>query len=102
MADTLLVKGEADGPEYTVKYFNAATGADITGQVTTPVPGQGWVTPMLAPGAFVDMRLEVTAPAGMPDLPDLQVSVRAIGGTGRWQSDVVTARVTVRSPAVRR
>jgi len=63
-ADTITVTAPAGGNGWSLQFFDANTGGnDITSQLTSP---QGWVCANLAPGAYQDFRMVITAAAGTP------------------------------------
>jgi hypothetical protein len=60
--DTITVTGTAGAGNWTVKYLNEATEADITAAVT----GAGWSTGALAPGSHQYILIEVSAAIATP------------------------------------
>ena len=59
-ADSFRVTGTAGNATWQVRYYDYASGTDITGAMT----GAGWTTASTGPGAYRRVRLEVTPLAG--------------------------------------
>ncbi|MHB1458655.1 MAG: M6 family metalloprotease domain-containing protein, partial [Armatimonadota bacterium] len=85
--DSFKITGSGGGSGWSVKYYDLATGADVTAQVT----GIGWSSGTLAPGAskgiFVNVKPDVTVSSG-------SVNVLFITGVSEFddsKTDVVKA-----------
>ncbi len=93
MIDGLKVTGTAGGSGWKVQYIDAATGANITADVT----GAGWQMPDLAVGASRILRLKVTPAATVAGGSIKNVLVTASSLTDATKKDVVKAATTVAS-----
>jgi len=92
--DTFTLTGTAAPSGWTVRYVNAATGADITTQVT----GAGYSTGPLAPGAYAWLSVRVTPSSGVPADTACPVTLTGISTNDGTKQDVVQA-VTTAVPA---
>ncbi len=86
--DTFRVTGDPGGNGWLVRYYDALEGGlDITATVN----GDGWVTPVLPPGAAVNFRMEVGIDPGVPTNSDWSVLVTVKSDTDVVKLDVVKA-----------
>ncbi len=84
-ADVFTLKGTAGGNGWTVQYFNAATGAEITAQVT----GTGYSTGALAPAAYAWLSVKVTPSSAVAAGASLALTVTATSTKEAAKQDVV-------------
>ncbi|MBP8952086.1 MAG: hypothetical protein KBI47_06830 [Armatimonadetes bacterium] len=85
-SDTYKLNGSAGTVNWLVKYFGLA-GMDITSDIT----GAGWNSPNMPPGAYIDIRVEVTPDATVPPNETLGTVIVARSATSASQNDLVTA-----------
>lgn len=85
-ADILIVTGAAGGADWTITYFDSV-GTDITEEVT----GDGWSTSGLAPGGYVDLRLEVVLGPLVYDGDIEHIYILAVSQTDNTKTDMVKA-----------
>ncbi len=88
--DAFIVTGDPNDGQWTVRYVLAATGDDITAQVTEG----GWDTGLASPGQEIELMLFVTAPAFAPDTTVVQTHVTAVSRSDPSRFDAVWARTT--------
>lgn len=93
VAHEFKLRGDGPTGSWSIAYFDAATGSNITSQVT----GSGWQKTVDA-GLFKDIRLEVAPSNSAPDggAHDVWVTCAAVADTN--QSDTVRAITEVSSP----
>ena len=89
--DSLRVTGTGGGSGWTVKYYDIATGLEITSQVT----GSGWTTGTLAPGIYKGIYVYVTADATVESGAVNTLLISAASVSDGTKIDVVKA-VTIK------
>ncbi len=87
-ADAFTLTGPAGSAGWAINYFDAAEGgSDITAQVT----GAGWRTSSLAPGAALEIRVELSPAASLPGGQQIDVRVTAASTGDPAARDTVLA-----------
>ncbi len=87
-ADAFTLTGPAGSAGWAINYFDAAEGgSDITAQVT----GAGWRTSSLAPGAALEVRVELSPAASLPGGQQIDVRVTAASTGDPAARDTVLA-----------
>lgn len=95
---TFKVTGEGGSTNWNVKYFDAlrpgfGTGFVRGSEITEAVTGAGWELPQpLAPGAFRELRVEVTPALAVP--VEAQKTIAITVADGATRHDVVKATTT--------
>jgi streptogramin lyase len=88
--DRFIVTGPAGGAYWDVNFYEVSSGNDVTDEIT----GSGWITPILAGGGSLDLRLEVTPKSGVPNGNILHELVTATSISNANKSDAVKAATT--------
>ncbi len=91
-ADNMTVTGTAGTANFTVTYYDAATGGT---NITSSVTGAGWATGSLAVGATREIRVEVTPTVSAPVGSTYDVLVTSRSGSDNTKRDAVKASTTV-------
>ncbi len=90
-SDSFLITGTAGGAGWTVKYYDKLTGG---ANITLLVTGPGWPTPVLAPGAFAEFRVEVKPGGSVAGNITKDRLITATSVTDGLTSDTVKASTT--------
>lgn len=90
--DNFIVTGWAGAAAYNVKYYNAATGANITAQVAS---AGGWNTGPVLPAASVGINITVTPNSTLSGSAAQKLQINAASVARPTQRDVVTCTTTV-------
>ncbi len=91
-SDNMTVTGTAGNTNFTVAYYDAATGGN---NITSSVTGSGWTTGSLAVGATREIRLEVTPAASATPGSTYDVLVTSRSGLDANKRDAVSASTNV-------
>ena len=91
LADSFTVKGTGGTSSWKVRYFNATTGGS---DITTAIVAGTWSTGLLAAGASVELRMEVTPSLTVPAGASYGVLVTGTSVGNVTKKDVVKALTT--------
>ncbi len=90
VADSFRISGPSGSSAWQVRYYDYATGTDIT----TAVTGSGWVTPAVVPNLYRRMLVEVTPlVSAAPDTTNASL-VTATSQSDETKQDAVLAQTT--------
>ena len=89
-SDSFRITGTSGGSGWSVKYYDIATNAEVTSQVT----GAGWVSPILAPkgtaGVYANVRFDSSVSVGST----ITLSITGSSESDNTKTDVVKAVTT--------
>lgn len=91
--DRFRVTGIGSRLGWTIRYFDAASGgADITGRITAG----GWISPVLAPGGSIQLRVEVVAGStvALGAQAGLRIMAASVGDGARQDVVIASTRLT--------
>jgi streptogramin lyase/methionine-rich copper-binding protein CopC len=94
-AYALTLSGPGSGDGWSIRYFDALVGGT---EISKVVASGGYVSPALAPGRAVEIRVEVTPSSAVPEGSTKDVVISVSPGADRNAVDAVCASVLVTAP----
>ncbi|MHB1456485.1 MAG: hypothetical protein ACYC0V_06160 [Armatimonadota bacterium] len=88
--DTFRITGMAGGSGWSVKYYDIATNAEVTSQVT----GSGWVSGTVAPNGYPGVYANVRPDASVPLGSTITLTITGNSESDNTKIDVVKAVTT--------